>query len=66
MIVLENLHQQLLTLKANTANAVKKQFTPVPYNIDFELNIISKTNDEALEIVEQIVTNLPTIISDHY
>ena len=26
-----------LTLKANTANAVKKQFTPVPYNIDFEL-----------------------------
>ena len=44
-----------LTLKANTANAVKKQFTPVPYNIDFELNVISKTNDEALEIVEQIL-----------
>jgi len=44
-----------LTLKANTANAVKKQFTPVPYNLDFELNIISKTNDEALEITEQIV-----------
>ena len=44
-----------LTLKANTANAVKKQFTPVPYNIDFELNVISKTNDEALEITEQIV-----------
>ena len=32
-----------LTLKANTKDAVKKQFTPVPYNIDFELNIISKT-----------------------
>ena len=44
-----------LTLKANTANAVKKQFTPVPYNVDFELNVISKTNDEALEILEQIV-----------
>ena len=44
-----------LTLKANTKDAVKKQFTPVPYNIDFELNIISKTNDEALEITEQIV-----------
>ena len=44
-----------LTLKANTANAVKKQFTPVPYNIDFELNVISKTNDEALEITEQIL-----------
>ena len=44
-----------LTLKANTANSVKKQFTPVPYNVDFELNVISKTNDEALEILEQIV-----------
>jgi len=44
-----------LTLKADTADAVKKQFTPVPYNLDFELNIISKTNDEALEITEQIV-----------
>ena len=44
-----------LTLKANTANAVKKQYTPVPYNVDFELNVISKTNDEALEILEQIV-----------
>ena len=44
-----------LTLKADTNNAVKKQFTPVPYNIDFELNIISKTNDEALEITEQIL-----------
>ncbi len=44
-----------LTLKANTKDAVKKQFTPVPYNIDFELNIISKTNDEALEITEQIL-----------
>jgi len=44
-----------LTLQANTANAVKKQFTPVPYNLDFELNVISKTNDEALEITEQIL-----------
>ena len=44
-----------LTLKADTNNAVKKQFTPVPYNIDFELNVISKTNDESLEIMEQIL-----------
>ena len=44
-----------LTLKSDTKDAVKKQFTPVPYNIGFELNIISKTNDEALEITEQIV-----------
>ena len=44
-----------LTYKGDDANAVKKQFTPVPYNIDFELNVISKTNDEALEILEQIL-----------
>jgi hypothetical protein len=44
-----------LQLKADGANSVKKQYTPVPYNIDFELNVISKTNDETLEILEQIV-----------
>ena len=44
-----------LTVKGDSANAVKKQFTPVPYNIDFELNVISKTNDEALEILEQVL-----------
>ena len=44
-----------LNLKADNNNAVKKQFTPVPYNIDFELNVISKTNDESLEIMEQIL-----------
>ena len=27
----------------------------MPYNIDFELNVISKTNDESLEIMEQIL-----------
>lgn len=43
------------SLKAGGSNSIKKQFTPVPYNIDFELNIISKTNDEAIEIVEQIL-----------
>ena len=44
-----------LTVKAKDNNNVNKQFTPVPYNIDFELNVISKTNDEALEILEQIL-----------
>lgn len=43
------------TFKSVDNNVIKKQFTPVPYNIDFELNIISKTNDDALEIVEQIL-----------
>ena len=44
-----------LNLKADTANSIKKQYAPVPYNVDFELNIISKTNDDAIEIVEQIL-----------
>jgi hypothetical protein len=30
-------------------------FTPVPYNISFELNIIAKIQDDALQIVEQIL-----------
>ena len=28
---------------------------PVPYNIEFELNIFSKLNDDALQIIEQIL-----------
>ena len=35
--------------------SVRKIFTPVPYNLDFSLSILSKTNDEALEIIEQIM-----------
>ena len=34
---------------------VKKVFMPVPYNIGFELNILSKLNDDALQIIEQIL-----------
>jgi len=30
-------------------------FTPVPYNINFQLNIYSKGQDDALQIVEQIL-----------
>jgi len=36
-------------------NKIKKVFMPVPYNIGFELNILSKLNDDALQIVEQIL-----------
>ncbi len=34
---------------------VKKVFMPVPYDIGFELNIFTKLNDDALQIVEQIL-----------
>ena len=33
----------------------KKVFMPVPYNIGFELNILSKLNDDSLQIIEQIL-----------
>jgi len=35
--------------------SVKKVFMPVPYNITFELSIYSKLNDDALQIIEQIL-----------
>ena len=45
------------TFKAVDKNtsAVKKVFMPVPYNVGFELNILTKLNDDALQIVEQIL-----------
>jgi len=45
------------TFKAvdTTDNKTKKVFMPVPYNIEFELNIFSKLNDDALQIIEQIL-----------
>ncbi len=43
------------SFKANDGNNIKKVFMPVPYNIGFELNIFSKLNDDALQIVEQIL-----------
>jgi len=41
-----------------TANTNRQKFfSPVPYNINFQLNIYAKTQDDALQMVEQI---LPT------
>ena len=33
----------------------RKVYMPIPYNIGFELNILTKFNDEVLQIVEQIL-----------
>ena len=43
------------TFKATDGNKLRKVFMPVPYNIGFELNILVKLNDDALQIVEQIL-----------
>jgi hypothetical protein len=34
---------------------VRKTYVPVPYNLEFQLSILSKTQDDCLQIVEQIV-----------
>ena len=43
------------TFKASDGDNLKKVFLPVPYNVGFELNILTKQNDDALQIVEQIL-----------
>ena len=43
------------TFKVCDGEKIKKVFMPVPYNIGFELNILSKLNDDALQIIEQIL-----------
>jgi len=45
------------TFRAVDGNTMKKVFMPVPYNIGFELSILCKLNDDALQIVEQILPN---------
>ena len=43
------------TFKASDGSKLRKVFMPVPYNVGFELNILVKLNDDALQIVEQIL-----------
>jgi len=45
------------TFKAldQNSNELTKSFMPVPYNINFRLSIMSKLNEDALQVVEQIL-----------
>ena len=43
------------TFKAQDGKKFKKVFMPVPYNLGFELNVMTKTQDDSLQIVEQIL-----------
>ena len=47
--------QKIAVKDPDTKKKVNKVFTPVPYNMQFELSIMSKLNDDALQIVEQIL-----------
>jgi len=51
------------TFRAVDGNKMKKVFMPVPYNIGFELSILCKLNDDALQIVEQILPNFQPAFS---
>lgn len=43
------------TFKACGGENIKKVFMPVPYNIGFQLNLMAKLQDDALQVVEQIL-----------
>jgi hypothetical protein len=47
---------QFFTTKDSTDGSItKKSYMPVPYNLQFELSIMAKLNDDALQITEQIL-----------
>ena len=43
------------TFKASDGGKLKKVFMPVPYNLGFELNILTKLQDDSMQILEQIL-----------
>jgi hypothetical protein len=47
--------QQFKKVKTGTTKQLETQYMPVPYNVDFELYIMAKQSDDALQIVEQIL-----------
>ena len=40
---------------ADNAKSVQTQYVPVPYNISFEVGILAKSQDDGLQILEQIL-----------
>jgi hypothetical protein len=47
--------QSFLTSSVEDKTDIKKAYMPVPYNMNFELGIMCKLNDDMLQIVEQIL-----------
>ena len=43
------------TFKAQEGAKLKKVFMPVPYNLGFDLNILTKLQDDSMQILEQIL-----------
>ena len=47
--------QTFIQKSSEDGSEIKKTYLPVPYNMQFELSIMSKLNDDALQIIEQIL-----------
>ena len=47
--------QKFKKVKGANSDQLDTQYMPVPYNLDFELYILAKQSDDALQIVEQIL-----------
>jgi hypothetical protein len=47
--------QSFLTSSVTDKTDIKKAYMPVPYNMNFELSIMCKLNDDMLQIIEQIL-----------
>ena len=47
--------QQFTAKDPTTGEISKKQYMPVPYNMQFELALMCKLNDDALQVTEQIL-----------
>ncbi len=46
---------QTVVNQTSDGNSVKKSYVPVPYNMSFTLSIMTKLNDDMLQITEQIL-----------
>jgi hypothetical protein len=47
--------QSFLAQSVENSKVVTKSYMPVPYNVEFELAIMTKLNDDMLQIIEQIL-----------
>jgi hypothetical protein len=47
--------QTFLSKSVTDSSDVRETYMPVPYNMEFDLNIMTKGNDDMLQIVEQIL-----------
>jgi hypothetical protein len=47
--------QSFKAISSSDGKSLRKVYLPVPYNLSFELNVLSKLNDDSLQILEQIL-----------